>query len=63
MAKNNIVTIDLNEWCTQQQKAKEQGIKLNTLSQQIKRTKAGTTSTPIEYWEIPELNNLILVKR
>lgn len=63
MAKNKIITIDLNIWCTQQQKAIDTGIKLNTISQQIKRTKEGKTINPVEILEIPELNNLVLIKR
>jgi hypothetical protein len=63
MAKSNILTIDLNVYCTQQQYAKETGTKLNTISQQIKRTKEGKTSNPVEILEIPELNNLVLIKR
>lgn len=62
--KNNILKIDLDVWTTQAQKANDSGIRLNTISQQIKRARAGEAgSHGIEYWEIPELNNLILVKK
>lgn len=57
------ITIDLDTWCTQQDKARLTGQRLNTISQQVKRTKAGQTSKPVEILEIPELNNLVLVKR
>jgi len=63
MAKQNIITIDLNKYCTQQQYAKEQDIKLNTLSQRIKRIKAGESKINIDFIEIPELNNLVLINR
>lgn len=63
MKKNNIITIDLSVYCTQQQYAKETGMKLNTISQQIKRTKEGKTLNPVKILEIPELNNLVLIKR
>lgn len=61
--KNKVLTIDLNKWCTQQDKARISGIKLTTISQQVKRTKEGKTKTPIEILELPELNGLTLVKR
>ena len=63
MAKNKIITIDLNKYCTQQQYAVENGIPLNRISQRIKRTKEGKTINPVEILEIPELNNLVLIKR
>lgn len=59
----NILTIDLNKYCTQQQYAKEKEIKLNTLSQRIKRIKAGESKINIDFIEIPELNNLVLINR
>ncbi len=64
MAKNNKLIIDLNVWTTQVNKAKDGTITLNTLSQQIKRAKEGKSGgNGIEYWEIPELNGLTLVKK
>lgn len=57
------IVIDPNIWATQQQYAKENKIKLNTISQWIKRTKEGKTVNPAIIWEIPELNNLVLIKR
>ena len=57
------ITIDLSEWSTQQQYAKDNKIKLNTVSQWIKRTKEGKTVNPATIREIPELNNLVLIKR
>lgn len=63
MSKNNIITIDLNIYCTQQQYSKETGIRLNTISQRIKRIKAGESKQCIEFIEIKELNNLVLINR
>lgn len=62
--KNNIVTIDLNVWTTQTQKAKELGLNESTIRQRVLRTKAGTASDAVKevYWDIPELN-LTLVKK
>lgn len=61
--KNNIITINLNEWCTQSQKAIETDIKINTISQRIKRAKEGKPgSKGIEFLDIPELS-ITLVKR
>lgn len=62
MAKDKKITIDLNIYCTQADYAKETGEKLATVSQWVKRAKAGQ-SIKVEYLEIPELNNLTLVKR
>ena len=62
MSKSNIITIDLNVYCTQADYAKERKMNLSTVSQWVKRAKAGKTQ-PIEYWEIPQLNNLTLVKK
>ena len=61
--RDNIISIDLKQYCTQQQYAKERGIKLNTLSQRIKRIKAGESKITIDFIEVPELNNLILINR
>jgi len=55
--------IDTRIWATQQQYAIENKKKLNTISQWIKRTKEGKTVNPATIWEIPELNNLVLIKR
>ena len=63
MAKNKILKIDLDKYCTQQQYAIENNIPLNRISQRIKRTKEGKTVNPVEILEIPELNNLVLIKR
>jgi hypothetical protein len=63
MTKDNIITIDLNKYCTQQQYAKETGIRLNTISQRIKRIKAGESKQALDFIEIKELNNLVLINR
>lgn len=62
MSKKLIINIE--EYCTQSEYSKLTGIKLNTISQQIKRAKEGIGgSNGIDYKEYPELNNLILVRR
>lgn len=62
--KNNIITIDLNVYATQTQYAADNKMRLNTVSQQVKRAKDGQPgSKGIEFIEIPELNNLILIKK
>jgi hypothetical protein len=60
--KPNIITIDLNVYCTQANYALEKNMKLATVSQWVKRAK-DNTANKIEILEIPELNNLVLVKR
>lgn len=59
---NNIITIDFNVWCTQQDKAIQTGKKLTTISQQVVRSMQGTTPNPVEYWHIEQLG-LTLVKK
>jgi hypothetical protein len=55
--------IDLTKYCTQAQYARDNGIKLGTLSQWVKRAKDGkSTPVNIEYLEVPELK-LTLVKK
>ena len=63
MRKGNTIIIDLDKYCTQQQFAKDNDIKLNTLSQRIKRIKAGQQAPFVDFIEIPELNNLVLVNK
>lgn len=60
--KHRIVTIDFNEWCTQQEKSTNGGGKLTTISRRVKRTKDNDTQSPIDILEIPELN-ITLVRR
>lgn len=62
MAKKNIITIDLDIWTTQARKAEQEGIKLSTLSRQVKRSIENDTNSPIPYWTIPELG-ITLVKK
>ena len=60
----NIVTIDFNVWCTQQQRANYEPRKLNTLSQQVKRLLDGKSS-PLkinDVWHIEPLG-ITLVRR
>ena len=63
MDKNNTPLLDLTKYYTQAQFAKVHGYKLGTVSQWIKRAKAGE-SIPhdIEYLEVPELN-ITLIKK
>jgi hypothetical protein len=62
--KNNIVTIDFNVWCTQQQLAELTSTNLSTISMKVKRTLDGTAGkgNSIDYLRIEQLN-LTLVKR
>lgn len=60
--KKNIITIDLDVWTTQKEKAKELGITAEGVNHRIRRTLNGTCKSPIESWHIPELN-LTLVKK
>ena len=62
MSKDKKIVIDLSVYCTQADYAKDNNVKLSTVSQWVKRAKEGKTQ-PVEYWEIPELNNLTLVKK
>ena len=59
----NKIVIDWSKYCTQAEYARTNKIKLGTLSQWIKRAKAGE-SIPhdIEYLEVPELN-ITLIKK
>jgi hypothetical protein len=62
--KNNIVTIDFNVWCTQQQLAELTSTNLSTISMKVKRTLDGTAGkgNSVDYLRIEQLN-LTLVKR
>lgn len=62
MAKKNIITINLDKYCTQANYATEYNVKLSTVSQWVKR-KIDGKSNKVEILEIPELNNLVLIKR
>ncbi len=55
--------IDLSQYCTQADYARNNGIKLGTLSQWIKRAKEGKSiPVNIEYLYLPELK-ITLVKK
>jgi len=55
--------IDLNQYCTQSEYCRLTGIKLGTLSQWIKRAKAGQAiPVNIDYLFVPELS-ITLVRR
>ncbi len=61
--KNNVITIDLNIWTTQKEKAKELGLTPEAISRRIKRTTEGkNVKFPLEGWHIEELN-LTLVRK
>lgn len=62
MNKNNILTIDLNVYCTQTQYAKDKNMRLATVSQQVKRALAGEGTAKVEPLHIPELG-ITLVKK
>ena len=59
----NKITIDFDQWQTQKQYAEANGIRLGTLSQQVKRLKVGEVVTPsITIWHIEQLG-ITLVKK
>ena len=60
--KKKLIIIDMEEWCTQTEKAALTGMRLNTISQQVKRALAGQPAAGIVIKHIPELN-ITLVKR
>ena len=62
MDKHNTKQLDLSQWVTQVEYAKLTGYKLGTISQWIKRAKAGEGKKGIEYLDVPELG-LTLVRR
>lgn len=58
--QKQIISIDTNQWETVKSAAKRLELPLGTLCQRIARTRQGTTLTPVDIWEIPELS-LVLV--
>lgn len=60
--QRTIIIIDLSKYCTQQQYAIDNNVRLNTVSQWVKRAKAGEGKAKIEYFDIPELS-ITLVRR
>lgn len=61
--KGSVLTVDLSQWYTQQQYAAMKGMRLNTLSQWIKREQAGQKHPgKIDIYPVPELNNMVLVR-
>ena len=59
---NNIITIDMSKWATQKEYAKLVGKQFPAIRQQLKRTKKGISTQPLDYLDIPELN-ITLIKR
>lgn len=62
MDKQQVKQLDLSQWITQAEYARLTGYKLGTVSQWVKRAKAGEGGIKIEYLEVPELS-LTLVRR
>ena len=60
--KGNVVTIDLDVWVTQAEKARIDGVRDQYVRQRVVRSQQGKTSRFIETWTIPELG-LTLVPR
>jgi hypothetical protein len=60
--KANTITIDLDKWTTQTNKAKLLGLNESTIRQRVIRTKQGKGNAIEEYLHIPELN-LTLVRK
>jgi hypothetical protein len=62
--KKNITVIDWSVWGTQKNYAQLTGRKLSAVSQQLLRTKKGTSIRPLKYMDIPELQvTLIRIKQ
>ena len=62
MSNNAATKVDLNQYCTQAEYARLTGYKLGTISQWVKRAKAGEGKIRIEYLDVPELS-ITLVKK
>ena len=62
MDKKQYLQIDLSQWISQAEYCRLTGTRLGTLSQWVKRAKAGEGKIKIEYLEVPELS-LTLVRR
>jgi len=62
--KDNIITIDLNEWTTPARKAEANNKSESYYRQRIRRTRTGklTGDKAEEFWDIPQLS-LVLVKK
>lgn len=61
MSKKQDNSIDLKGWITQAEFARQHGYKLNTVSQWVKRAKAGQGAQKIAYLDVPALG-VTLVK-
>jgi hypothetical protein len=63
MSKKNTITIDLDEWTTQAEKAKLDKVRPQYVRQRVVRSIAGETKAKfIKTWHIPELG-ITLVDR
>lgn len=62
MDKQQVKQLDLSQWITQAEYARLTGYKLGTVSQWVKRAKAGEGKQMIEFLDVPELS-LTLVRR
>lgn len=60
--KGNTVTIDLDYWVTQADKARIDGSRDQAVRQRVVRSQQGLTRNPIDTWTIAELG-LTLVPR
>jgi hypothetical protein len=57
-----VITIDLSQWATVTQYAREKDANPNTIAQRVRRTLNKTTLKPLELWHIPELG-ITLIRR
>jgi hypothetical protein len=62
MDKQQVKQLDLCQWITQAEYSRLTGYKLGTVSQWVKRAKAGEGKKDIQYLDVPELG-LTLVRR
>jgi hypothetical protein len=63
MSKKNIITIDLDKWATQAQKAVIDGVRPQYIRQRVVRSIAGETKAKfIKTWHIPELGITLVDK-
>ena len=62
--QGDLLGVNLSIWYTQKRFASLRGIRLNSLSQQVKRLqdKGRDTDGFISIFLVPELNNLVLVR-
>lgn len=56
------VTIDFSQWYTQEQYAAIHGLPASRVRVWVAKIKAGKGSPPIDTVQVPELNNMVLIR-